>query len=316
MPSIINASSTGSGGIVQTADASGVLQLQNNGNITVTFDASSNMGLGTASPSARLSVSLSNSTAYASTAPSASNCTAAFINTANHVSGGTFVGYQLNISGDSQNRIGYFGAISGTSSDQALSLVFGVNSGAGSRAEALRINSNANVILQGGTTTADGVGLTFPATQVASTNANCLDDYEEGSWTVSLYGATVQGTPVTGSGTYIKVGKLVYARWTIDNFSRPTSATGGVLIGGLPFTVDGSASSLSHMPIGLFINGLGTGTSYNRGAQSLRDVSAGGTVFRLQTNNNTSSDVTDVGITDLGTSYNYLRCDFVYQTTA
>jgi hypothetical protein len=89
-----------------------------------------------------------------------------------------------------------------------------------------------------------------------------------------------------------------------------------VLIGGLPFTVDGSASSLSHMPIGLFINGLGTGTSYNRGAQSLRDVSAGGTVFRLQTNNNTSSDVTDVGITDLGTSYNYLRCDFVYQTTA
>jgi hypothetical protein len=31
MPSIINASSTGSGGIVQTADASGVLQLQSNG---------------------------------------------------------------------------------------------------------------------------------------------------------------------------------------------------------------------------------------------------------------------------------------------
>jgi hypothetical protein len=31
MASIINASSTGSGGIVQTADASGVLQLQSNG---------------------------------------------------------------------------------------------------------------------------------------------------------------------------------------------------------------------------------------------------------------------------------------------
>lgn len=211
MASIINASSTGSGGIVQTADASGVLQLQNNGNITVTFDASSNMGLGTASPSARLSVLLSNSTAYASTAPSASNCTAAFINTANHVSGGTFVGYQLNISGDSQNRIGYFGAISGTSSDQALSLVFGVNSGAGSRAEALRINSNANVILQGGTTTADGVGLTFPATQVASTNANCLDDYEEGTWTPALQGSSSNPTVSYGfqAGRYTKIGNMV-----------------------------------------------------------------------------------------------------------
>jgi hypothetical protein len=36
MPSIINASSTGSGGIVQTADASGVLQLQSNGTTALT----------------------------------------------------------------------------------------------------------------------------------------------------------------------------------------------------------------------------------------------------------------------------------------
>jgi len=231
MPSIINASSTGSGGIVQTADASGVLQLQNNGNITVTFDASSNMGLGIASPSARLSVLLSNSTAYASTAPSASNCTAAFINTASHVSGGTFVGYQLNISGDSQNRIGYFGAISGTSSDQALSLVFGVNSGAGSRAEALRINSNANVILQGGTTTASGVGLTFPATQVASTNANCLDDYEEGSWTPTIQNATSYSSQV---GQYTKIGRQVTVTANLLCAFNNTGAT-GITLTGLPF---------------------------------------------------------------------------------
>jgi len=40
MASIINASSTGSGGIVQTADASGVLQLQSNGTTAVTVSGS------------------------------------------------------------------------------------------------------------------------------------------------------------------------------------------------------------------------------------------------------------------------------------
>lgn len=40
MASIINASSTGSGGIVQTADASGVLQLQSNGTVALTVSGS------------------------------------------------------------------------------------------------------------------------------------------------------------------------------------------------------------------------------------------------------------------------------------
>jgi hypothetical protein len=40
MASIINASSTGSGGIVQTADASGVLQLQSNGTTALTVSGS------------------------------------------------------------------------------------------------------------------------------------------------------------------------------------------------------------------------------------------------------------------------------------
>lgn len=56
MASIINASSSGSGGIVQTADASGVLQLQSNGTVSVTVDTSANVGIGTASPSTRLDV--------------------------------------------------------------------------------------------------------------------------------------------------------------------------------------------------------------------------------------------------------------------
>jgi hypothetical protein len=45
MPSIINASSSGSGGIVQTADASGILQLQSNGTTAAYVDTSANLNV-------------------------------------------------------------------------------------------------------------------------------------------------------------------------------------------------------------------------------------------------------------------------------
>jgi len=54
MASTINASNSGSGGIVQTADASGVLQLQSAGTTAVTIDTSQNVGIGTTSPSYKL----------------------------------------------------------------------------------------------------------------------------------------------------------------------------------------------------------------------------------------------------------------------
>jgi hypothetical protein len=88
MASIINASSTGSGGIVQTADASGVLQLQTNGTTAVTVAASANVGIGEASPTSKLIV---NSGANTTVAGFNSTGSSAFIGMAN--SGATtFIG--------------------------------------------------------------------------------------------------------------------------------------------------------------------------------------------------------------------------------
>jgi hypothetical protein len=56
MTTTINASNSGGGGLVQTADASGVLALQTAGTTAVTVDASQNVGVGTASPSKKLEV--------------------------------------------------------------------------------------------------------------------------------------------------------------------------------------------------------------------------------------------------------------------
>lgn len=73
----------------------------------------------------------------------------------------------------------------------------------------------------------------FPATQNASTDANTLDDYEEGTWTpIDSSGASLAFTGVAAS--YTKIGRLVVVRWELR---YPTTASGlAAVIGGLPFT--------------------------------------------------------------------------------
>jgi hypothetical protein len=68
-----------------------------------------------------------------------------------------------------------------------------------------------------GVATLDGVQ--FPATQVASADPNCLDDYEEGTWTPTLSGWT--GTGITATANYTKIGRVVYCSVTIT----PSSGT-------------------------------------------------------------------------------------------
>ena len=107
--------------------------------------------------------------------------------------------------------------------------------------ERLRINSNGALVLAGGATAADGVGIAFPATQSASSNANALDDYEEGTWTPTYLGETTAGstTYTTQLGKYTKIGNVVYCNMQLS--WSAASGTGYINIGGLPFSaVSGS----------------------------------------------------------------------------
>jgi hypothetical protein len=56
MASIINASTSGAGGVITTADASGQLELQTAGATAITVDASQNVGIGTSSPTYKLDI--------------------------------------------------------------------------------------------------------------------------------------------------------------------------------------------------------------------------------------------------------------------
>jgi hypothetical protein len=87
-----------------------------------------------------------------------------------------------------------------------------------------------------------GAGITFPATQSASTNANTLDDYEEGTWTPVASADTPPSsvTYTTQSGFYTKIGNVVYVRFRVTfGFS---GGSGGLRITGLPFTAASGAN--------------------------------------------------------------------------
>jgi hypothetical protein len=95
------------------------------------------------------------------------------------------------------------------------------------------------------TPSASGAGITFPATQSASTNANTLDDYEEGTWTPLLRGSGTAGNfnETTRVGYYTKVGNMV-TLWCAITGGTPTgSPTGNLQITGLPFAVAAGSSA-------------------------------------------------------------------------
>ena len=92
------------------------------------------------------------------------------------------------------------------------------------------------------TPSTSGAGITFPATQSASTDANTLDDYEEGTWTPTFGGSGSDPTGVsygTQEGTYTKIGNRVFVEFFLS-FTTFTGGSNAVSIKGLPFTGSGN----------------------------------------------------------------------------
>jgi hypothetical protein len=89
----------------------------------------------------------------------------------------------------------------------------------------------------GGATPSTG-GIQFPATQVAIANANNLDDYEEGDWSIGLNfgGASVGMTSSSTAGKYTKIGRQVTVTGALILTNKGTSV-GDAQITGLPFTI-------------------------------------------------------------------------------
>ena len=152
-------------------------------------------------------------------------------------------------------------SVTGTDTDTGI--VYGTNalSLATGGTTALTANSSQgiqvlNTIGVGNTTpSTSGAGISFPATQSASTDANTLDDYEEGTWTPALkFGGGSTGLTYNSRyGFYTKVGNLVSVT-CYYSVANKGSSTGVAKVDGLPFTVKSASGMYSRAP--LYYNSL------------------------------------------------------------
>jgi hypothetical protein len=146
MASSINASTSGAGGVITTADNTGILNLQTAGTNAVTVDASQNVGIGTTSPAVKLDIH----TNYAGdTSLNLYNeySSAAYASNVNLIATNTSGSYYNAI--NSKNSAGTVTwSIDGAGSANTLAFKTG-----SSGTERMRIDSSGNTILGSNTST-------------------------------------------------------------------------------------------------------------------------------------------------------------------
>jgi hypothetical protein len=117
----------------------------------------------------------------------------------------------------------------------------------------------------GATPSASGSGITFPATQSASTNANTLDDYEEGTWTPTVTALVGSITTVTGqAGNYTKIGSRVIIEFCFDITSIGT-ATVAIAVSNLPFVPNVSNIIYYTAPTKVRTGGISVNSEWDSG---------------------------------------------------
>lgn len=203
--------------------------------------------------------------------------------------GSTANGFQL----DAGAQAHYWYLADNTNSVYEIGSTAGAWRWQNSLGERLRINSNGALVLAGGATAADGVGIAFPATQSASSNANTLDDYEEGTWTPTASGASGSGTADVANGWYVKIGRMVTLNIGLHISSKGT-LSGQIYINNLPFAPI-TTGAYSH-----FSGAIAVYASGNSGASIQAIVSNTGTTQIYFVFNNAGSTVvnwSDVGST-------------------
>jgi hypothetical protein len=174
----------------------------------------------------------------------------------------------LKSAGTQKGIVGLSGAILGTT---ATDLALFAETGGAIKLYANGVTTNSGTFNQfglgiGAAVPSSGQGITFPAAQDASSNANTLDDYEEGTWTptTSTSGYTISSS----NGTYTKVGRLVTLRFEVTFSAINGSSSSTMQLSSAPFTTPSSS-------------GRATGVA--------RDCTSTGTIYALFIDNSASS---------------------------
>lgn len=121
--------------------------------------------------------------------------------------------------------------------------------------ERMRIAADGAILVGKTTVTANAgdiqlsKGLSFPATQVACSDPNTLDDYEEGTFTPTVVGVTTAGTGTYSqqAGRYTKIGNRVF--FTVKLSWTAHTGVGDMRVGALPFTSNSTATNESAVSL-------------------------------------------------------------------
>lgn len=176
----------------------------------------------------RMTLNASGDLGIGTTTPNLGGLTRAL--TLNTLTAGNYSGVELAGAGTlsarfiTNNTGTYFG------SQLSIPLVFETNA-----TERARFNSTGAFVLAGGTTTANGIGITFPATQSASSDANTLDDYEEGTFTPEFTSTGLTVSYGQQRAIYTKIGRSVIASIYMNVSGTSGTTTNLLKITGLPF---------------------------------------------------------------------------------
>lgn len=147
-------------------------------------------------------------------------------------------------------------------------------------------------------------GIKFPATQVASSDANTLDDYEEGTWTpgISFGGGATGIAYTTQTGSYTKIGNRVRCTGTIV-LSAKGSSTGAAKITGLPFSVRNNNDSIGTCALYMAV------VTFTGQFQGLADGGATTVAINQTTEAGTASNLSDTNFSNTS----QVRIDIEYQ---
>jgi hypothetical protein len=149
-------------------------------------------------------------------------------------------------------------------------------------------------------------GIIYAATQSQSSDANTLDDYEEGTWAATI---TTTNTDFTTSGRatgaiYTKIGQQVMTN-AAPSINSPSSGSGNITLTGFPFApVEGVVSA------GLYLGRFDLSGDF--GYHALINADTTQCSFYFQNNNANPTTMAAAQIN--GNSTPYLSVNFVYRT--
>jgi hypothetical protein len=244
----------------------------------MTLNGAGNVGIGTSSPAAKLQTTGTDA-ASVITGLALEN----FISTNPASGNGVAVDFRLNNSGNASVVAGKISTVN-TFFRSNTDMVF-------STFTSDTLTEKARILSSG--------GITFNGDTAA---ANALDDYEEGTWTmsVSFDGASVGQTTAQNTGTYTKIGRQVTVNGLVELTNKGTS-TGLAAISGLPFPVGSLIANYGAASVYLSnITFLGQFMAFAISSESrirLRDVSLLGVITDLNEANFANNSTVMVNFT-------------------